>query len=154
MNGTLPPEDLPPFLLMVPADEDEARAAMGSMDDQNNPLAVASMIAAASEEPTKYLRALRQLVTPESRVAWGDFRWVQEVLDGCGMTSQPNRALGDPDVVYVKFIVDDDGITKQVTQDAIVSLRAIMTMVHRPKLGGWRAHGLGDYVAPELVPHD
>lgn len=32
--------------------------------------------------------------------------------------------------------------------------RAVATLVHRPSLGGWRVHALGDYLPPESVPHD
>lgn len=153
MSTALPPEDQPPFMLMVPADTAEAEAAMGP-STQDNPIAVACAIKAGAADPVANLRVLQAMVTPESRPAWGDFRWVHELLADCGVTTAPTKALADRDVVYVKFLTDHDGVTQQATQDGGIMVRAVMTMVHRPQLGGWFAHGLGDYLAPELVPHD
>lgn len=92
------------------------------------------------------------LVTPESASQWGDFSEIGRLLAGCGMTTRANRAVGDPDVVYVKYLSDPEH-NMQSLEDQIISLRAVATLVWRPEHGRWLVHGVGDYVRPEQVPH-
>jgi hypothetical protein len=96
---------------------------------------------------------LRYLVTPESLPDWGDFSEAATLLAGCGMTSRASASMDDPDVVYIKYVTDS-GQSFQVQREIMIMARAVGTLVHRPKLGGWRVHAVGDYVRPEQVPHD
>lgn len=148
----LPPEDQPPSLL--PASSEDAIAAMGPPGPENPVSVGAAFLAALSTPGGPDLATLQLIVTPESWPAWGDFRAVAEGLADCGMTSQANRSEDDPDVVYVKYVTDHDGVTYQAQEEMVMMLRAVGTMVHRPSLGGWRLHAVGDYVLPEQVPHD
>lgn len=146
-----PPDDHPTRL--VPA-ESEA-AAVGDMGPPGprNPVSVAArFLNAVTHEEGPRLSQLRRLVTPESRDSWSDFREPAERLRGCGMTSRAQPSVGDPDVVYVKFVTEPD-MAMRAPADMVINVRAILTMVWRPSLAEWRAHAVGDYVRPEDVPH-
>ncbi len=125
---------------------------MGEMTP-DNPVAVGVVfLNALTDLNGPDVRRLRDLVTPESLSAWGDFDEAAEMLSGCGMTTRADRADLDQAVAYVKY-VSDKGANYVAQSEMVIMARAIGTLVHRPELGGWRVHALGDYVSPEKVPH-
>lgn len=89
---------------------------------------------------------LGPLVTPESLDGWGDFTVAQAELR--------DRILVGPglnwdEVVYIY------APTAPGDPDAIPdTASAVITVVHRPSLGGWRVHAGGDFVLPDDVPRD
>jgi hypothetical protein len=109
----------------------------------HNAVTVAAVFWTAVTEPDgPDLEILGLVVTPESWRWWGDFDRAAALLPGCGMASEAVPAVDDPDVAYLSFepsTGDDD---------------VVATLVHRPRLGGWRVHALGERVRPQHVPRD
>jgi hypothetical protein len=148
----LPPDDRPPP--HAPASEVEALVAAGP-PGPDNPVTVGAVFWTAVTEPDgPDLSILSIVVTPESWPGWGDFSRTAALLPGYGMAHQVTPSVDDPDVVYVRYL-RETGETQRVPSDTVlVGDIVIATLVHRPRLGGWRVHALGDYVRPERVPHD
>lgn len=147
--GTLPPEDLPP-----PASEVDALVAAGA-PGPDNPLTVAAVFWTAATEPDgPDLTILDVVVTPESWSTWGGFGRVATFLPEYVMAPVATPAVGDPDVVYVRFLLDTGDPMPAATDAVLVGELIVATLVRRPRLGGWRVHALGEHVRPERVPRD
>ena len=152
MPTPLPPEDQPPNPGLVPTDDVAALLADAGPDSPENPVAVGAAFLNVLADPAGPNRAvLAHLVTPESLPAWGDFTDAAAMIGDCGMTSRANPSDTDPDVVYVKY-VSSDGQNYRAASEMMIMVRAVGTLVRRPELGGWRVHGVGDYLAPDQVP--
>jgi hypothetical protein len=109
---------------------------------------------AVTEPEGPDLSILSIVVTPESWPGWGDFRRTAALLPGYGMAHQVAPSVDDPDVVYVRYLRETGETHRAPSDTVLVGDIVIATLVHRPRLGGWRVHALGDYVRPEHVPHD
>ena len=106
-----------------------------------NPVTVAAVFWTAVTEPGgPDLDILGLVVTPESWRWWGAFDRAAALLPSCGMGHEALIAPDDPDVAYLGFRSESDDV--------------VATLVHRPRLGGWRVHALGEPVRPDHVPHD
>lgn len=99
------------------------------------------------------LHALRQICTPESWDAWGDFSEVREMIGDRGLATRADApGTGESDVRYAKVVtLDDPNQTVMSDGDVLVS-GLIITMQWRPSDGYWRVHGFGDYILPEDLP--
>lgn len=99
---------------------------------------------------------MRARVTPESRHRWGDFSEAVEAIaqiPSPGFGLSVNEAVGDPDVAYYPIFNSEEGFVRE--QGDISEASAIVTLVNRPRLGGWKVHAAGGrYLPPEDVPHD
>jgi hypothetical protein len=148
----LPPDDLPPE--HEPTSEVDALVAAG-LPGPDNPVTVGAVFWTAVTEPDgPDLDILSIVVTPESWPGWGDFGRAAALLPGYGMAHQVTPSVGDPDVVYVRYLRDTGESLRAPSDTVLVGDIVIATLVRRPRLGGWRVHALGDYVRPEHVPHD
>ena len=135
----LPPDDLPPPPERLT--EVEALVAAGE-PGPDNPVTVGAVFWTAVTEPDgPDLEILGLVVTPESWRWWADFSRAAALLAGCDMAAEVVPAPHDPDVAYLAF--------HPQAGDALAA-----TLVHRPRLGGWRVHALGEPVQPDHVPHD
>jgi len=148
----LPPDDRPP--LPEAASEVAALVAAGP-PGPDNPVTVGAVFWTAVTEPEgPDLAILSIVVTPESWPGWHDFTRAAALLPGYGMAHEATPAVGDPDVVYVRYLRDTGEAHRPPSDTVLVGDIVIATLVRRPRLGGWRVHALGDYVRPEHVPHD
>ena len=146
------PDDLPPP--PSNASEVEALVAAGPPGPEN-PVTVGAVFWTAVTDPDgPDVEVLDIVVTPESRSHWHGFDRAAALLPGYGMAHQVAPAVGDPDVVYVRYLRDSDEPLRAPSDSVLVGDIVIATLVRRPSLGGWRVHALGDYVRPERVPHD
>jgi putative PIN family toxin of toxin-antitoxin system len=107
-------------------------------------------------EDAKALALLSHIVTPESRDAWeADLATVRDVAAARTITSRAEYP--SPDVAYVK-LPPDPGETVKASSPVVLEDTVILTLQRRPALpdplglGGWRVHGLGDYIPPEDMP--
>lgn len=150
---TLPSDDQSPTPGLVPVDDEVAAAVdLGSISTDNPVAVAAAFLAAVCKEGGPDLPVLRLLVTPESLPAWGDFSQTVNMLTDCGIASRANPS-DDPEVVYAKYVADRDGQNYQVQGgDILLMVRAVATLVRRWDLGGWRVHGVGQYIRPVEVP--
>ena len=106
-----------------------------------NPVTVAAVFWTAVTEPDgPDLEILGLVVTPESWRWWGAFDRAAVLLPACGMADAALLAPDDPDVAYLGFRSESDGV--------------VAALVRRPRLDGWRVRALGGPVRPEHVPHD
>lgn len=97
---------------------------------------------------------LAQYVTPESLSQWSDFGTVRNfVRDDIGVAIGSNalRAVGAPDVTFVKLVPDDED-EPQFHPVPRQDVRAWVTLVWRPELGGWRLHAIGEQLDPNTLP--
>lgn len=143
------PDD--PWFRQVPAEE--AAASVGP-DTADNEVAVGKALAVSLLRPGgPDVATLELLVTPDSRPAWGDFRWATDLLAGRGMSTSPQVAA--PDVAYIKY---PPGMgTVQVHPDApsfVMENVVVATLVRSRRWHGWKVHGLGEPVPPERLPAD
>ncbi|MEW2610245.1 hypothetical protein AB0937_08545 [Streptomyces sp. NPDC047880] len=150
----LPEDDQPSGQGLVPAEDDAAAADAGDLNDPTNPMAVAfAFYNSVTADDGPNLNALRQLCTPESWDAWGDFTQAREMIGNRGLATRADApATGEPDVRYAKVVsLDEPGQTVTSDGDVLVSAH-IITMQWRPSDGYWRVHGFGDYIRPEDLP--
>lgn len=155
MTHDLPPEDRPPNPGLVPTDDEQGAFEDAGPISPENPVAVGGAFLSFLFDPGGPNKEhLELVVTPESLPSWGDFTETADLLQNCGMSTRATPAQTDERVVYVKYITDHDGQTYQVQgDDVVIMARAVATLVYRPELGGWRIHGVGEYLLPEQVPH-
>jgi hypothetical protein len=149
-NQQLPPEDQPEGQGLVPASDDEVLADVLANNTPDGPWATGlAFHAALTHGDGAQLGMLRNLVTPESLPAWGDFTAARDHLAGTGMTSRADSPA--PGVAYVKF-VSDTGQGLRADADVMMMTRAVATLQFRPESGRWLVHQLGDYCLPEDLP--
>jgi len=150
MTKRLQPEDLPSGRGLIPAPEQEAGADILAHNHPGGPWSVASAFyLALTGDAGLRTGVLRDLVTPESLGAWGDFTGAREVLLDACMTSRVDSPA--PGVAYVKFVADP-GQTVIADGPVMVMARAIATLQYRPESERWLVHALGDYCLPENLP--
>ncbi len=101
-------------------------------------------------------KLLRAVVTPESLRAWTqDLLRVRSILANRGMATMPEYPTLN--VAYVK-LPPDPGDNVRATGEVMLEGAVIVTLQRRlelhglEQLGGWRVHGLGNYVKPEDLP--
>jgi hypothetical protein len=94
---------------------------------------------------------LRNLVTPESLPAWGDFTEARALLADCGiMTRAESPAEG---IAYVKFVpTQGQNMIGTGHTDTDIMVRAVATLQFRPETQQWHVHSLGGYLRPEDLP--
>lgn len=99
---------------------------------------------------------MHELVTPESKRNWDDF---SEAVQAISEVPNPvfglsvTEALGDSNVAYYPILSSEEGFMRE--QGDISEAAVVVTLVNRPRLGGWKVHAAGGrYVLPESVPHD
>ncbi|MGW1363506.1 hypothetical protein ACWCQP_39580 [Streptomyces chartreusis] len=129
-------------------------ADAGDLDDPRNPMAVAwAFYNAVTDDGGPNLHALRQLCTPESWGAWGDFTQIRELIGERGLATRADApGTGEADVRYAKVVALPDP-NRTVRSDGYVPVDAhIITMQWRPADGYWRVHGYGGYILPEDLP--
>lgn len=134
---------------------DEERARLAKRPDMADPFSTALLFFQALVDHVEFLNALENLITPESREAWGDFEVAAALLasiEDWGLGDKPTLAVGDPHVAYAKVL---RGVTQpfEVLEEQVISAAAVITLVWRPELGMWRVHAFGAMVPPDLVPH-
>jgi hypothetical protein len=134
-----------------PVSDQEGVASLGEPTPENPVMVAAWFLNAATQDKMDY-SVLRQLVTPESWASWGSFAEVREKLASCGIASKVDPAAGVSDVVYAKYLDDPEQPVRLRSEGDVLVFGLIATLVHRPELGGWRVHAVGDYVLPEDVP--
>ena len=157
MTHQLPPDDRPRGPGLVPVSHSLAAGSLPNPPTLQTPLgtAVLFMTGLWSGDPRKYLTALRNMTTPESRNAWGDFIEAAHAAEGCGIASGADHPVddnGEPitDVAYVKLPRDVSN-DMRVDADLVMMPSLILTLVWRPEYGEWRVHSLGPVY---LLPHD
>jgi hypothetical protein len=135
-----------------PVPDAVARDGIGLRGEAGSPLAVGELFLDAVNHPAgPNVHALRDLVTPESRDRWGDFSHTAAQLTGCGLTSPAEPAPGTDQVAYVRYVINP-GYNLQASGDVPITAEAIGTLVHRPELGGWKVHQIGERLSAEDVP--
>lgn len=99
---------------------------------------------------------LPHLVTPESVSAWrAELADVRALVAGRGMATGVDYPVDG--VAYVK-LSPDPGDNLRATGEVLLAGAVIVTLQQRAELpdllglGGWRVHGVGDYVRPEDLP--
>ncbi|MDQ2876638.1 MAG: hypothetical protein M3Y33_18315 [Actinomycetota bacterium] len=150
MKQQLPPEDRPGGHGLVPASDEEVIAGAVADNPPGSPWWTGrDFVNALTHEDGPQLRVLRQLVTPESLPAWGDFGAARELLDNVGMMSRAEYPA--PGVAYVRYVSNP---AQGLKADAPVMMmaRAVATLQFRPEIDGWQVHALGDYCLPEDLP--
>ncbi|MER6597260.1 hypothetical protein [Streptomyces parvus] len=151
----LPEDDQPSGSGLVPDDNEAAATAdIGDLSDPRNPMSTAvAFFNAVMAEDGPDTDALRQLCTPESWGAWGDFVQVIEMIGNRGLATRADPpASGDADVRYAKLVALPDA-NQSVRSDGFTLVDAkIITLQYRPSSGYWRVHGVGDYIRPEDLP--
>lgn len=150
------PEDRWSSLSKMDVSDEEARLSAIRFDP-TDPYAVAVLFLQCLEDHHQYLNALENLITPESRNAWGDFSEAAAILasiEDYAVGSKPEPAFGDPHVCYANVL---RGVTTsfEVIEEQLIMAAAAITLVWRPELlGMWRVHAFGaGTVPPDLVPH-
>lgn len=139
---------------LVPGDDALALRQAGA-EGHDTVLKAAAVFLAVLEDPNA-LGLLPHIVTPESRDAWG--AELPNLRDVATARTFATRAeYPSPDVAYVKLPADP-GVTVKATAHVLLEDTVILTLQRRPELpdplglGGWRVHGLGDYIRPEDMP--
>jgi putative PIN family toxin of toxin-antitoxin system len=99
---------------------------------------------------------LAHVVTPESLSgSVANLEKVRDLVSERGMASGVDYPGND--IAYVK-LPPDPGETVRATGDVLLEGAVIVTLQRRPELadtlglGGWRVHGIGDYLRPEDLP--
>jgi len=125
----LPPDDLPPE--HEPTSEVDALVAAG-LPGPDNPVTVGAVFWTAVTEPDgPDLDILSIVVTPESWPGWGDFGRAAALLPGYGMAHQVTPSVGDPDVVYVRYLRDTGEALRAPSDTVLVGDIVIATLVRR-----------------------
>ncbi len=139
---------------LVPSNAEAAWRQAASEGHQQVLQTAAAFLAALHEPDVQKL--LPQLVTPESLSAWqSDLASARHLARDRGMATRAEYPSWD--VAYVK-LPTDPGQTLKATGHVLLHEAIILTMQRRPELpdavglGGWRVHGIGDYVRPEEMP--
>ena len=135
------------------ADENEAVGEMLAERGLTYPATVAGMFFSALQDREVHLDALGNIVTPESRRAWGDFSQVAQLFGGYADPGTEVRgflAEGAPDVAYVGII---EGVADpDISADDVVVPVGVFTLVWRPEAGMWLIHSFGDPIPAEFLP--
>ncbi len=146
----LPPEDRPQGLGLVPATPEEAMEHAFRENPPGSPWRVGyAFYMALTRKSGLRLDLVRNLVTPESLDAWGDFSSSRELLKGTSITTLADTPA--PGVAYVRY-PSDRGQTLRADTDTMIMVRAVATLQYRPELGEWRVHQLGEYCHPDHLP--
>lgn len=139
---------------LVPGDEAVA-LSQARGEGHDNVLKTAAALLGILDQGNA-LELLPYIVTPESEVAWkADLATVRDMARDRGMATRVEYP--SPDVAYVK-LPPDPSETVKATGQVLLQGAIILTLQRRPELpdalglGGWRAHGIGDYVRPEDMP--
>ncbi len=150
MTKQLPPEDQPSGQGLIPASDSEVLVGVLADNPTDGPwVAGLAFHAALTHTDGPQFDMLRNMVTPESLAAWGDFSAAREHLADTGMTSR--ASIPAPGVAYVKF-VSDLGQGMRSDGETMMMARAVATLQYRPECGRWLVHQLGDYCLPEDLP--
>lgn len=150
---TLPFEDQPPKEWRRPLTDEDAPKVLPP-DDPENSVFIGIMFCNALAERRKYQTALGNLVTPESKSAWGDFSAAADYLasiEDHAYGSFTNAAHDAPDVQYFKILRNVQE-SYQVLDDQPVIVAAVLTLVWRPEHGRWMVHSIGEPLLPEQLP--
>lgn len=138
---------------LIPADASEAWEAARAAGHSDVLETTAAFLTVLEEQNVAEL--LPHLVTPESLPIWRtELAPVRGLVQGRGLAS--GVAYPTQGVAYVKLPLDP-GDNVRATGDVLVGV-VIVTLQRRPELpdvlglGGWRVHGVGDYVRPEDLP--
>ncbi|MDQ1734602.1 MAG: hypothetical protein QOH56_853 [Pseudonocardiales bacterium] len=154
MNSDLPLDDQPSGAGLIPV-PDGAGAEMG--EPFETPAATALLfLQALAEDVHEYRNALLRITTPESWDAWGDFTEAAEMVASLGgeWGIQSRGSLPEPGIAYIA-LMRDTPTALYVDGDVFINAAAIVSLVHRPALGGWRVHSYGaDYWPPDDLPRD
>lgn len=134
-------------------DEDDAARDYEALPDWDPALAVDVFKQGLSIGQPDFERVLREFVTPESALQWGDFAQAREFFGRpLRISMLSRRAEGAPDVAYVRLVPDEG---PWVADPRTVPTLAVVTLVWRddlPAIGPacWRVHGIG--MGDEMVP--
>ena len=139
---------------LIPTDARSAWEAARAAGDAGVLETTAAFVTALEEQDI--LGLLPYLVTPESLDAWrAGLAGVRSLVAGRGMTSGVHYPVDG--VAYVKLPPDPGGAVR-ATGDVLLADVVIVTLQRRTELpdmlglGGWRVHGIGDYLRPEELP--
>lgn len=139
---------------LIPADARSAWRSAREAGDAEVLETTAAFVTALQDEDLGEL--LPHLVTPESLTAWrAESAQARDLVAERGMASGVEYPAGK--VAYVK-LPPDPGDDLRATGDVLVTGVVIVTLQQRPELpdmlglGGWRVHGVGDYVRLEELP--
>jgi hypothetical protein len=156
MPADLPEEDQPAGIGLVPVSMEFATAKDRPLFESPGGTAIGFL--AGLDDVHHYYNALRNLTTPESWPAWGDYTEAQDYLRSLGpdwgVGDTGERAAGDDNVCYIAVMRN---VPENLYADGEIAIQAaaIITLVNRPSRGGWLVHGIGPtYLLPEEVPHD
>jgi hypothetical protein len=139
---------------LIPSDARSAWEAARAAGDAGVLETTAGFVTALREQDVVEL--LPYLVTPESLDAWrAVLADVRSLVADRGMASGVHYPVDG--VAYVKM-PPDPGDALRATGDVLLADVVIVTLQQRTELpellglGGWRVHGIGDYVRPEDLP--
>jgi hypothetical protein len=142
------PDDRPSGRGLVPADVDDAAAAIGPQS-LDNPVFVVHLLRQALEDPPQYAVALRTLTDGRRTDYWADFAWVRERLRDLSMATGVEHPA--PGVAYVRFVATgSDEPAMRVDGDLLASAQ-IVTLALAAATGHWWAYSVGDYTRPEDI---
>lgn len=139
---------------LIPTDARSAWEAARAAGDAGVLETTAGFLTALAEQDVGEL--LPHLVTPESVSAWrAELADVRALVAGRGMATGVDYPVDG--VAYVK-LSPDPGDNLRATGEVLLAGAVIVTLQQRAELpdllglGGWRVHGVGDYVRPEDLP--
>jgi hypothetical protein len=91
------------------------------------------------------------LVTPESRGRW-DLADIRRRTEDSGISTTVHHPAYD--VAHVRLVsgVGDATSALKVEDGPMLLDARIISLVHRPELGGWRVHGFGIPLTPDQLP--
>lgn len=125
--------------------------------DWSNPMSTVTTFLWAIGDPVANIDALRELVAPYTRDAWGDFTKVKEAYDAIeepGLASRANVAPGYPGVAYAKILprVSEGFI---VSKEQAVETAMIITLTYSESRERWLVYSTGlPTPANEVAPGD
>ncbi len=154
MMNNLPADDQPPAKWFRDVSDEEALAGLPDEDSTDPVIAGVTFCNALTQNFPYYRTALKQLVTPESLDAWGDFSEAAAFLNELpemAFGSKVNEAVGAPDVVYFK-ILRDVTTSYEVVDEQPINAAAVLTLIWRPERKQWLVHSIGDYSTLENLP--
>jgi hypothetical protein len=111
---------------------------------------------ALNDDLEEYRTALLNLTTPESHAAWGDFSTAAELATHIGHWGISSRGQQPaPDVAYIAVMSHMGEDNYYALEDTVVMATAVVSLVHRPALGGWLVHAFGKGYRPaDDLPRD